>query len=55
MHYNEPHNIPWWHGGDFGVVTSSVPLPPLCLPQTVLTWGDRAQITTECVVFMLYN
>lgn len=46
MHYNEPHNMPWWHGGDFGVVTSLVSPPPPCLQSPLLIGGNAAQIET---------
>lgn len=42
MHYNEPHNIPWWHGADFGVVTSGESLPPPSPPPVLFTCGNAA-------------
>lgn len=51
MHYNEPHNIPWWHGGDFGVVTSPT-LSTVCITHM---WSFSSGPTIECVVYMLHH
>lgn len=49
MRYNEPHNTPWWPGGDFAVVAPSVSPHPLSLS---ITHRDRstAQIRAACDV-----
>lgn len=47
--------MPWWHGDDFGVVTSLVSLPPPCLLSVLVTCGNAAQIETKCAVLTLYR
>lgn len=53
MHFNEPSNIPWWHGGHFGVVTSPAPLPPRSTLGVTHMGPFSPGPMTGCVVVML--
>ena len=53
MHCNEPHNMPWWHGGDSGT-SSYVPSPTLCC-QCYSYMEIQLRSRGTCSVLIMYQ